>query len=150
WHPLIYRKRIEKVDDHARPGDLVAVYFDSDQLLGYGLFNPRSEIAVRMVRFGDALPDEEYWQDTLKTAVSLRCDLLRLNNITDAFRVLHAEADGFTGLVVDRFHDVLSAEVFSLGMFQRAGEIIDKLAPLLGTRHSIIQPGPQVLAQEGF
>ena len=54
-HPLIYRKRIDKVED-ARPGDLVAVYGPGEQLLGYGLYNPRSEIAVRMLFAGPSCP----------------------------------------------------------------------------------------------
>ena len=54
-HPLLYRKRIERVEK-ARPGDLVAVYGPGDRLLGYGLYNPRSEIAVRMVFYGEICP----------------------------------------------------------------------------------------------
>ena len=70
-HPLVYRKRIDKVED-ARPGDLVAVYGPGEQLLGYGLYNPRSEIAVRMVFSGAELPDDARWQVVLEGAVRLR------------------------------------------------------------------------------
>ena len=52
WHPSLYRKRIDRVEK-ARPGDLVAVYGPDDRVLGYGLYNPRSEIAVRMLFYGD-------------------------------------------------------------------------------------------------
>jgi 23S rRNA (cytosine1962-C5)-methyltransferase len=152
-HPFLYRKRIRKVDRSARPGDLVAVYHGEEeaaQLLGYGLYNPHAEIAVRMLRHGPDLPDEAFWQETLERAVRLRRDLLGLDAVTDAYRVVHAEADGLPGLVVDRLGQTLSAEVFSLGMFQRAGEILRRLASLCGTEHTLIQPGPHVLAQEGF
>ena len=48
-HPLLYRKRIERVDRQVQPGDLVEV-FDSDrELAGYGLYNPKSELALRML-----------------------------------------------------------------------------------------------------
>ena len=87
---------------------------------------------------------------TLWPALRLRRDVLRLDDVTDAYRVVHAEADGFSGLVVDRLGDTLSAEVFSLGMFQRCREILERLQPLCGTRHRLIQPGPHVLAQEAF
>ncbi len=150
WHPLIYRKRLAQVDDRARPGDLVAVYLLPDQLLGYGLYNPRSEIALRVLKWGPDLPDEAFWQQRLERAVELRRGFLQLDEVTNAYRVVHAEGDGLTGLVVDRLGDVLSAEVFSLGMFQRCGAILDRLAPLCGTRHTLIQPSPQVLAHEGF
>ncbi|MCO6456941.1 MAG: class I SAM-dependent rRNA methyltransferase [Pirellulaceae bacterium] len=150
YNPALYRKRLTKVDPSARAGDLVAVYHDDGQLLGYGLYNPHSEMAVRMVRHGEELPDESFWQERLEQAVRLRREMLKLDEQTSAYRVIHAEADGFPGLVVDKLGDTLSAEVFSLGMFQRASEILSRLAPLCGTNHWLIQPGPQVLAQEGF
>jgi 23S rRNA (cytosine1962-C5)-methyltransferase len=153
-YPLVYRKRVRRVDDQARPGDLVAVYSEPDgeraELIGYGLYNPRSEIVVRLVRFSPELPDSKFWDDALARALRLRREVLRLDDVTSAYRVLHAEADGFSGLVVDRLGDTLSAEAFSLGMFQRCGEILERLQPLCGTRHTLIQLGPHVLSQEGF
>jgi 23S rRNA (cytosine1962-C5)-methyltransferase len=149
-HPLLYRKRVAEVDKSARPGDLVAVYHGERELLGYGLYNPRSEIAVRMLRLGPDLPDERFWTERLAAAVRLRRDTLRLDAETDAYRVIHAEADGLPGLVVDRYADVLSAEVFSLGMFQRVQALLELLAPMCGARHTVVRLGPQVLAQEGF
>jgi 23S rRNA (cytosine1962-C5)-methyltransferase len=150
WHPLFYRKRIEKADDSARPGDLVAVYHTDHELLGYGIYNPRSEIALRMLRHGPELPDDQFWQQRLEQAVRLRRELLKLDEVTDAYRVIHAEADGLSGLVIDKLGDTLVAEAFGLGMFQRAEAILERLSPLCGTRHTLIQPGPMVLAQEGF
>ena len=149
WHPLVYRKRIAR-HDAARPGDLIALYGPNEALLGYGLYNPRSEIAVRMLFSGPELPDAEHWRRKLSEAVALRRDLLALDQATDACRLVHAEADGLSGLVVDRYGDVLSAEVFSLGMYQRADAILAQLAPLCGTRHTLVRPSPQFLSQEGY
>lgn len=146
--PLLYRKRILSVED-ARPGDLVAVYTESQELVGYGLYNPRSEIAVRVLWFSEDLPTDESWDQRLKCAVSLRHDVLRVDTDTNAYRLVHAESDGLSGLVVDRFADVLSAEAFSLGMYQRAQAILERLAPLCGTKHTIVQPSPAFLSQEG-
>lgn len=149
-HQTIFQKRIAHVDHSARPGDWVAVYYDEHELLGYGLYNPRSEIAVRMIRWGEKLPDEAYWDELLDTAIALRRDVLKLDEVTDAYRVIHAESDGFPGLVVDRYGDTLSAEAFSVGMFQRAEALLARLAPKLGCRHTIVQTSPQSLPQEGF
>lgn len=148
-HPLLYRKRLERCES-ARPGDLVAIYGPGDILAGYGLYNARSEIAVRVLFPGVELPTEEHWRQKLATAVSLRRDMLKLDEMADAYRVVHAEADGLSGLVVDRYGDVLSAEVFSLGMYQRAEAILSLLAPLCGTRHTIVRTSPQFLSQEGY
>jgi 23S rRNA (cytosine1962-C5)-methyltransferase len=156
--PNVFRKRVLRADSQAGPGDWVAVYVDSQesdepatpQLLGYGIYNPRSEIAVRMMRFDSRLPDEPYWNAVLEKAVSLRRDFLQLNQSTNAYRVVHAEADGFPGLVIDRYDDVLSIEAYSLGMYQRSAEIATKLGGILGTKHWFVRTSPQILAQEGY
>lgn len=186
-YPLLYRKRVARVDSAARPGDLVAVYApppslrdsepqdtpaddesataapagdpprpfgrnerEEERLLGYGFFNPKSEILVRIVRKGEELPDEAYFDGVLDRAVRLRRDLLQLDTVTDSYRVVHAEADGFSGLVVDRFGDVLSAEAFSLGMYVRARAMLELLHRRLGTKHTLVRPSPHFESQEGY
>src|SRR5687768_3809666 len=136
-HPLLYRKRIEQIDRAARPGELVAVYTD-DQLAGYGLVNPKAEIAVRMLSRGDDHPDERWWQRQLEAAVRLRREVLRLDEVTDSYRIVHAESDGLPGLVIDKLGDVLSAECFSVGMYQRGEAILGLLAPLAGAQHTLV------------
>jgi 23S rRNA (cytosine1962-C5)-methyltransferase len=148
-HPLLYRKRIERIDREARPGDLVAVYAE-DRLAGHGLVNPKAEIAVRMLSWGDEPPGESWWQARLEAAVRLRREVLKLDDGTDSYRVIHAESDGLPGLVIDKLGDVLSAECFSLGMYERAEAILKLLAPLVGTKHTLIRTGPATLSQEGF
>jgi 23S rRNA (cytosine1962-C5)-methyltransferase len=147
--PLIYRKRIVRIDGKPAPGDWIMVKVEPDRVLGYGIYNPRSEISVRMLRFGNELPDELYWSQTLQQAVRLRHELLALPEQTSAYRLVHAEGDGVSGVVIDRYGDVLSAEVFSLGMYSRATELIERLHRLCGTQHALIQPSPHLLAQEG-
>ncbi len=147
-HPLVYRKRLVRAEG-AQPGDLVAVYNGADELAGYGLYNPRSEVAVRMLWYGPELPTRDAWDAKLARAVSLRHDLLGIPNETNAYRLIHGESDGLSGLVVDRLGDVLSAETFSLGMYQRAQAILDRLAPMVGAKHTLIQPSPQFVSQEG-
>src|SRR5262245_34962058 len=149
-HPHLFRKLVDRADPEAQPGDLVAVHTPQGMLLGHGLYNPRAEIAVRMLNFDPTLPGPELWEARLSRAVALRRDLLRLDHDTDAYRVLHAEGDGLSGLVVDRYGDVLSAEVFSLAMFQRSQAILDRLGKLLGTRHTLVQVPVQSHGQEGF
>lgn len=154
-HPTVYRKRIKQVLGRPEVGDWVSLYHqESDevqpQLFGYGLFNPKSEIAVRVVRWSEQLPDDAYFEQLVDRAVQLRTETLRLHEVTDCYRVLHAEADGFPGLVVDRYGDCLSAEIFSIAMAQRARAIVELLAGRLGTQHWLIQPSPHLQSQEGF
>jgi 23S rRNA (cytosine1962-C5)-methyltransferase len=147
---VVFRKMMDRADDWARPGDLVAVETPDGQRLGYGLFNPRAEIVARLLTRGDAMPDESFWQQRLEAAVRLRHEVLRLPDATDAYRVVHADSDGLPGLVVDRYGDVLSAEAHSLAMFQRSDAILERLAKLLGTKHTFVQVPAQSHGAEGF
>jgi 23S rRNA (cytosine1962-C5)-methyltransferase len=73
-----------------------------------------------------------------------------LEAVTDAYRLVHAEGDGLPGLAVDRFAGVLSAEAFSLGMYQRGAELLSRLAEACGAGSWILRPGPASSVQEGF
>lgn len=156
--PLVYRKRIRQIDPQAKSGDLVAVYADFSRddepsridLLGYGFLNRKAEIALRMIRFGTELPDESFWDALLAQAVELRRDILKLDEFTNGYRLIHAESDGLPGLVVDRYGDVLCAEVFALAMSQRVLPLIEKLQQISGAKHYLIRGAPHTLAQESF
>lgn len=123
---------IDSADRHARPGDLVAVHDKHGALFGHGLYNPRSQIAVRMLRFGPQPIDDAFWRDRLAAAIHLRRQTLRLDDVTDGYRLVHAEGDGLSGLVVDRYADHLVLEVFSLGIWQRTQQLGAWLVEQLG------------------
>jgi 23S rRNA (cytosine1962-C5)-methyltransferase len=103
-----------------------------------------------MLSLGPQLPDETFWQSRLESALRLRRNVLRLDEVSDSYRILHAEADGLPGLVVDKLGDVLSAECFAVGMYQRAEAILERLAPFVGTKHTLVRGSPASLSQEGF
>lgn len=149
-HPLLYRKRIAEFPQGAQDGDLVRVEFGRNELLGYGFYNSRAEMTVRMLSLGPTPINSEFWERTFQRAVSLRHGLLRLEEVANTYRLVHAESDGLSGLVVDRYGDVLSAEVYSLAMYQRAEAIVTRLASITGCTQWRIRTAPQVHGQEGF
>src|SRR5581483_7572395 len=146
-HPLIYRKRIVKIDRQAQIGDLVEVLYAEGYTAGFGIFNPKSELSLRLLSLGNQRPNTAWWKSRLEAAVRLRRDNLRLDELSDAYRVVHAEGDGLSGIVIDKLADVLSVECFSAGMYQRAAAIVELLAPIVGTKHHFISGGPAMLAQ---
>jgi 23S rRNA (cytosine1962-C5)-methyltransferase len=103
-----------------------------------------------MLSHGAEVPDEAWWRKRFEDAVKLRREILKLDDASDAYRLIHAEGDGLSGLMIDKLGDVLSAECFSLGMYERAEAILALLAPLVGTKHTLIRGGPATLPQEGF
>ncbi|HVJ80586.1 MAG TPA: class I SAM-dependent rRNA methyltransferase [Planctomycetia bacterium] len=149
-HPTIFAKRVKRIDPGIKPGDAVAVYHEDGGLLGYALANPKAEIRLRMICGPNDFPDDDYWDRRLRSATALRRETLRLDAVADCYRLLHADADGFGGLAVDRYGDVLVAETFSLGMHRRATAILERLAPLTETKHWAIRPAPNTLGTEGY
>ena len=141
FHPFIYQRMIGETDPAARPGDVVNVYDKTRSLFGRGLYNPRSQITLRMLTHDDTPVDEAFWRRRLEQAVLLR-RRLNLNDVTDAYRLVHAEGDELSGLIVERYADCLVFELFSLGMFQRRKEFAEYLGQILGPAGGLDRPQP--------
>jgi len=139
-HPFIFKRMLRDVDPKAAPGDVVNVYDKAGLLFGRGLFNPRSQIGLRMLVHGDAPVDDPFWSAAIERAVELR-RRLKIEEATDAYRVVHAEGDGLSGLIVERYANYLVFEFFSLGMFQRAEMLAGHLMTSLGEARSLDRPG---------
>ena len=157
-HPNVFRKRVGRTSGDIQPGDWVSVHATTADdgseiepaLFAYGLYNPKSEVAVRLYFWKQSLPNESDWDALLDDALQLRHQVLRLPETTSAYRLIHGEADGVPGLVVDRYGDCLSAEAFSLGMAQRAPELLEKIHRKIGTKHGLVRTSPQFTSQEGW
>ncbi len=151
-HTFVYRKMVEGPVGAATPnhGDMVRVVDRDHQHLGYALYNGRSQITLRFLSRQAEAPGSEFWARRIDEAAALRRSMLGLDRETDAYRAIHAEGDGLSGLIVDRFADVLSVEVFSLGMYQRIGPILGLCADRLGTAHYRVNVDERVAMQEDF
>lgn len=149
---------IANVDPAAKPGDVVNVYDESGALFGRGFFNPRSQLIVRMLSYDDAPIDDAFWRRRLEQAVALRRGL-RLDEVTNAYRLVYSEGDRLSGLIVERFADCLVFEMYSLAMFQRyeqlASILIDALGPpdannAESTWRTVLRAKPRSQTLEGF
>lgn len=110
--PWVYRTELEPTD--ALPGTVVSVKTREGKIVGQGFYNPRSMIAVRIVAFGPhGTVSPELFQDRVRQAAHLR-EIVAGGR--DAFRVIHSEADGIPGLIVDKYGPMLVVQVTSLGL----------------------------------
>ncbi len=123
--PNAFRRMIDSADRELRPGDLAAVYDRNGQPYGVGLFNPRSQIALRIfTRDNPETFDIDAWLAArVGRAVEFRRDVLRLPQTTNACRLVHDYGDGLPGLTADIYGDHLVLEFYSLGMFKMAASI---------------------------
>src|ERR1044071_7364167 len=113
-HPWIFQKMVEKPADRIPPGSVVDIVDRDGQWVGRGFFNWHSRIALRLLTAkADEAVDAEFFARRLAAAIDLRRQLLNLDTITNAYRLVHSEGDGLSGLVVDRFDKTLVMEFFS-------------------------------------
>jgi 23S rRNA (cytosine1962-C5)-methyltransferase len=150
YSPVIYPAMLKTVSPDARPGDLVTVYDKSGHRFGAGLYNPKARVPLRMFHYRATPFGEDDFLALLDRALELRLRALRLPEQTDAFRVVHSDGDGLSGLVVDKLGDVLSVEVHSLGVYQRLPRWLPRLHERLGTRREVVEVDDWVARVEGI
>lgn len=139
-NPLVFKRMIRRADPKAQPGDVVTVYDKAGKYFGRALYSPHSQIALRMLTYENKPIDDTFWSAYLQQAVDLR-RRLRLDEITDAYRLVHAEGDGLSGLILERYADCLVCEVFTISMYQRARLFADLIGPMLGPPTIADRPG---------
>ncbi len=149
-HPCVYPAMIAGASPDAQPGQWVNVYGKDGQPFGQGLYNARARVPLRVLRHDPAFVDEGYLLTLIDRAIDLRLNQLRMPETTDAFRVIHSDGDGLSGLVVDRFADVLSIEIHSLGMFQRLPGWLPHLHERLGTKRALVDVDERIARIEGI
>lgn len=150
FNPCIYPAMVKAVSPGVQGGDLVSVYDKLDQPFGAGLYNPKARVPLRVFHHGETPFTEDDFVRLLDRALDLRLNDLRLPEQTDAFRVIHSDGDGLSGLIVDRFADVLSVQVHSLGIWQRLPGWLPRLHERLGTRQTVFEVDPQIARIEGI
>ncbi len=106
------------------PGDAVRVHSSRDRFMGYAYVNPRTLIAARLCGREPQHPlGRPLFVHRMKVALALRERLYA----TPFYRLVHGEADGLPGLIVDRYGDVCVAQLNTAGMDTRRDEILEAL-----------------------
>ena len=130
-HPWVYDAEILSTEGTAENGGLVDVLSGKGRYLGTGLLSERSKIRVRLIsRNANDRFDEAFWRRKLQWAWDYRKTVMAPEDL-DACRAVFGEADGFPGLTVDKFHDLLSVQVLSVGMERIKGLLLPLLAEIL-------------------
>ncbi len=150
FQPAIFPRMLGDVSPGARPGDFVSVYDKFGNRIGAGLYNPRAKMPLRVVTHTAEAVGEDYFETALRRAVALRRDLFKLDEVTDAYRVVGSDGDGISGLTIDRYGDTLFCDVYSLGIFQRLPKWLPLLHELLGTKHVRVHVDHDLGSLEGI
>ena len=125
-HPWLYASEIERVEGESAAG-VAEVYSAKGTFLARALYNPASQIALRILTTHDEPIDADFFARRVRTAWEYRQRFCDVNSC----RAIYAEADFLPGLVVDKFGGVLVVQVLSLGMELWKRELTDILVEVI-------------------
>lgn len=127
-HPWVYFNEITEAQPFEN-GELVDVVSQKGSYLGTGFANENSKIRVRLIsRNANDKFDEAFFERRLRHAIDYRKTVM--GDDFSNCRLIFGEADSFPGLTVDRFGDILVAQVLSLGIEKRKKMLFELLAKI--------------------
>ena len=148
-HPWIYSNEVA-MDTAARaltPGSLVTLQRADGSPLGVAMFNPHTLLAARLLDRDTARPiGRRFLARRIERALKLR---ERLFN-QPYYRLVHAEADGLPGLVIDRFGAVLVVQSNAAGMARLEPLVLDALGELLSPEAIVLRNDSPARGLEGL
>ena len=130
-HPWIYHSEILRLTAPPADGELVQVKDYRQRLLGVGFFNSKSKINVRLLSPERIEVNEAFFSERIRAALTVRQRYLPR---ATSFRVVNAESDFLSGLIVDKYEDVLVVQISSLGMDLRKTQIVAALQKIFSPR----------------
>lgn len=127
-HPWVFSGAVNKLPKGNHP--VVQVLSSKEEHLGYGFYDPNSQIVCRLFEFGempaDVLSDVSYWKGKIQRAMAMRTTLGTPTH-SNAYRLLHAEGDFFPGIIADVYNTTVVLHL-----------MVDALVPLADTLRSIL------------
>jgi 23S rRNA (cytosine1962-C5)-methyltransferase len=136
-HPWVFDQSIRSQNRPGQLGELAVIYDRHDRFLALGLFDPDSPLRVRVLHVGRPVQvDRAWWRQRLVAAMQRRVGLF--DNRTTGFRCIHGENDGWPGLVLDRYEQVLVLKLYT-------GAWLPHLAELTALIQAELQPRALVL-----
>ena len=150
-HPWVFAQAVAAIDGAPQAGDEVVVCDPRGEVLGRGLYSPRSAIAVRLfTRDAGCAIDTDLLERRLRRAIERRAMRGLPSPETTGYRVVHAEGDGLPGLIVDVLGDVLAVQFGTVGLARRAPELLDLLEKCFAPRAIVDRTSSKIAEQEGF
>ena len=145
-HPWIFDSAIAK--GGADAGETVRVESETGQFLGWAAFSPTSKIRARIWSFQEAEHiDAAFFERQVATAVAMRS---RLQVPSNGVRLIHGEADGLPGLIVDSYDGTLVAQFLSAGTERFKADIVKALVLHTGAQRVFERSDSGVRGLEGL
>ena len=130
-HPWIYDSEVLRTTAEPKDGEIVQVKDHRQRFLGIGFWNSKSKIRVRVIAGERVDINESFFEQRIREALAVR---QRHMPRATSFRVVNAESDFLSGLIVDKYEDVLTVQISSLGMDRHKPMIVSVLQKILSPR----------------
>jgi 23S rRNA (cytosine1962-C5)-methyltransferase len=130
FHPWIFSGGIESVEGSPEDGDWVEVKDASKKTVGFGHYQ-KGTITVRVISFSAEKPSEKLYSDKITQALQQRLGTKVISEETNAYRLVHGEGDGLSGLIIDIYHSVAVMQAHSAGMHNDRQLIADAIKNVL-------------------
>jgi 23S rRNA (cytosine1962-C5)-methyltransferase len=148
-NPWVFSQAIDRVEPAAiEPGARVWILDSSGATLGHGYYNPATTIAVRMLALGGEPAPAEIVRWRLERALKLRERVIGPG--TDCCRMLNGDGDGLSGVVVDRYGEVVVMQLLTAGAERMRDEIVGHLNLMISPRTIFERSQGAVRRQEGL
>lgn len=149
-HPWVLDSAIERVDGVLDDGDVVELVTNKGDWIARGVYNSNSRIRVRLYTWQpDEMLDDAFWRQRVEQAIALRQEL-HLDDPDGAARIIYSEADGLSGLVVDRYGPYLVVQPGALAIEQRLEEMIELLREKFSPRGIVLRGEKGIADREGI
>lgn len=149
-HPWVLATAIDTITGDVQDGDVVDLTAENGHWIARGIYNSKSHIRVRLYTWNaDEALDAHFWRAKMQSAFALRTEL-GYTSPQGAARLIFSEADGLSGLIVDRFAEYLVVQPTALGMARRLEELVPLLGELASPRGVIVRAEPSMAKLEGF
>ncbi|MFZ4815891.1 MAG: class I SAM-dependent rRNA methyltransferase [Phototrophicaceae bacterium] len=136
-HPWLFESAITKQSHPGEPGSIAVIFDRKDRFLAAGLYDPHSEIRVKVLQHHTPSAIGRAWlQDRLQAAVNLRAPLAKSGH-TNGYRLVYGENDGLAGIIIDRYAETLVVKAYTAAW-------IPHLLPLLEAL-LVVQPAERIV-----
>lgn len=142
----VYQNEVTAPSD-VEDGEIVDVIAPDGSFLARGYLNQKSQIALRVLAFEQREINQEFFTSRMHTAYAKRTTIA---HASDAYRIIHSEADFLPGLTVDWYAGYAAVQINTLGMEKFRTEIINALIQVLNPIGIIEKSDAKVRLKEGI
>lgn len=142
----VYQNELVNPSD-VTDGEVIDVLSHNGEFLGRGYINQKSKISIRILTFEQREINQDFFTARIQQALKKRQNI---TTTSDAYRVVHSEADFLPGLIVDWYNGYAAIQINTLGMEYFRKEIVQSLIEVLSPKGIFDKSDIKVRAKEGI